>query len=247
MADLALVRGLEERCFNSWPALKTVLVEGWVVRLSDGHTKRANSASALSPSPSEPEALIAAIEPLFRDAGLPPLFRLSPLADPAFDRALAARGYRAFEPSLGMIAHDLGAARKDPAVRFTPQACDRWLADAMAAYGHGAKGERALRAMFANLTLPAGFATVSDGEGDVAWGLAVVERGMVGLHDLVAAPQARGRGLGARLVQACCHWGAARGATAAYLQVREENTGAIRLYERLGFASAYRYTHRVAP
>ena len=42
---------------------------------------------------------------------------------------------------------------------------------------------------------------------------------------------------------ALVEWGAAQGATTAYLQVPEDNVAARRLYERLGFAThhAYRY------
>jgi len=46
--ELAAVRGLEERAFNAWPALQTVLVDGWAFRWANGYTKRANSANALA-------------------------------------------------------------------------------------------------------------------------------------------------------------------------------------------------------
>src|ERR1700761_4146798 len=100
--DLDLVRALEERGFNSWPALRTMLVDGWVVRLSDGHTRRANSASPLFPSRLAPDALIAAIEPLFQAASLRPVFRITPLADPGVERRLIENGWRDDDPSLGM-------------------------------------------------------------------------------------------------------------------------------------------------
>ena len=45
----ALVRALEERAFNAWPAHQTVFHRGWVFRLSGGYTKRANSVNALVP------------------------------------------------------------------------------------------------------------------------------------------------------------------------------------------------------
>jgi len=46
-------------------------------------------------------------------------------------------------------------------------------------------------------------------------------------------------------VQALLHWGAEAGATSAYLQVRAQNTPALRLYESMGFKTAYGYHYRV--
>ena len=80
----------------------------------------------------------------------------------------------------------------------------------------------------------------------VAWGLAVLERGYVGLFDIVVAPDLRGLGLGRQIVCALMAWGREAGADQAYLQVREENEAARALYRGLGFIDAYRYTHRVS-
>ena len=94
---------------------------------------------------------------------------------------------------------------------------------------------------------PAAFATLSlDGE-DSAWGLAVAERGYVGLYDIVVAPNLRGLGLGRRLVGSLMAWGRQEGASTAYLQMRETNEVAAALYASLGFTTGYRYTHRVLP
>jgi hypothetical protein len=115
--DLDLVRAIEERGFNSWPSLRTILLDGWVVRLSDGHTRRANSASPFSTSRLAPDALIAAIEPLFAAARSRAIFRITPLADPAVERRLLAQGWRDDDPSLGMFARE-PKSRADAAVRF---------------------------------------------------------------------------------------------------------------------------------
>ncbi|MDZ5646804.1 GNAT family N-acetyltransferase [Nitrospirillum sp. BR 11828] len=48
-------------------------------------------------------------------------------------------------------------------------------------------------------------------------------------------PDARGRGLGVALVQACVNMAASAGAAALYLEVAETNTPARRLYAATGF------------
>ena len=102
-------------------------------------------------------------------------------------------------------------------------------------------------AMLRSIAWPCGFATLRhDGEA-IGFALAVLERGAVGLYDLVVAPAARARGHGRVLVQGLAAWGAAQGARFAYLQVREASHGAIRLYRSLGFEDAYRYHYRLPP
>lgn len=248
MNDPAEVRLLEELCFNAWPALATVLVEGWVVRLSDGHTRRANSASALYPSTIDPEKLVGAVEALFAARGLAPLFRLTPLADPAVEALLRGRGWREEDPSVGMVA-DLDAvpAAPAPGVRLSRRLEPDWIDGAMAAYGMGARGAASLARMLPNIAPAHVYATVEEGGVALGWGLAVAERGHVGLYDLVIAEAARGRGLGGRMIGALLGWAGAQGARRAYLQVRETNGRARALYRRLGFRDAYRYTQLRGP
>jgi ribosomal protein S18 acetylase RimI-like enzyme len=243
MTDLALTRTLEQYCFNAWPAVRTLFLDGWVVRLSDGHTRRANSANALCPLSPISAELINRIVLLFGRAGLPAIFRLSPLAPPGSAEVLARHGWREDDPSYGMYSHRIDLGCTDPGVMLEPSASDPWVSGAMVAYGYGSKGEYGLRRLLANLILPAAFATITVDRQAVAWGLAVAEADVVGLYDLVVSPPARGRGIGRRLVQALLYWGRAQGAGAAYLQVRAHNDAARALYRSLGFRDAYRYSH----
>lgn len=55
------------------------------------------------------------------------------------------------------------------------------------------------------------------------------------LGDLAVEEGARRRGIGAALVKAALEAAADRGATAVFLEVRESNRAARRLYERAGF------------
>jgi ribosomal protein S18 acetylase RimI-like enzyme len=58
------------------------------------------------------------------------------------------------------------------------------------------------------------------------------------LEDLYVDEQARGRGLGGALVRFAFERALARGAERIELDTNESNTGAIALYESLGFSSA---------
>lgn len=86
---------VEETELNAWPALKEIYLDGWIVRLGGGVSRRANSASPLSLDARGGDALIAACENHYRRHKLPTLFRMVSLLDREFDDRLAARGYTA--------------------------------------------------------------------------------------------------------------------------------------------------------
>ena len=59
------IRLWEEITLNAWPALQTVLMDGWVVRFANGYTKRANSVNPLYPSTQPLKRKIEACERLY--------------------------------------------------------------------------------------------------------------------------------------------------------------------------------------
>ncbi len=250
MLDPALVQALETRLVNAWPALETQIVDGWILRFAKGYSKRANSASPLTAGASLDDAAIDQIVRQFRMHGLPPTVRLTGLQVPEVDGQLAARGFVEAEPTYGMVARlsELAVEPEiaaDPALTVEAKPKGRWLKDVAAAYGGDKADHAKLTEIVERIRQPAGFATLLIDDKPAAWGMAVVERGYVGLFDIVVAPDLRGRGLGRQIVCALTAWAGKAGAERAYLQVREENEVARDLYRTLGFADAYRYTHRI--
>jgi ribosomal protein S18 acetylase RimI-like enzyme len=239
------IRDLEERALNAWPALQTVVIGGWLVRFSEGYTKRANSACTLG-SPAAPLSEVgAAIEAMYERHGQKPIFRLSALARDDDAEWLAKRGYGVLEPTA-IMTKSLGAAIPvDPDVVMTDAPSEAWLAGFSEGNRYGPAVRPTLEKMLAAIRPQALFATLNDDGRACGYGLAVVERGRVGLFDILVEERVRGRGLGRRLVQAMLGAGARAGAKGAYLQVLEANEVAIGLYGSLGFAKRYGYAYQV--
>lgn len=245
------VLSIEQRGFNAWPARHTVLLDGWLLRAAGGYTKRANSANAMQAG-ARLGPLLPGIEDFHARLGLPAIFRLSPLASREADDQLARAGYRSADPSL-LMGRDLDGMHAPPALppglgwhmRCSPGAAWlRGLADASALTA----GQQALHAaMLESIAWPAAFAWLERGGVAAAFGLAVLERGAVGLYDIAVVPPMRGQGLGRALVQGLLHWAQGQGARSAQLQVREPNEAARTLYEGLGFRDLYAYHYRLPP
>ena len=245
MSDPALVLALESRLVNAWPSFDYQVYDGWLLRLARGYSKRANSAAALVPGATLDEGLIAHMGEHFIAETVRPTFRLTTLESPKVDGILERRGFRLIEPTQALIKPIPEECTIDPAVILEPKVSTRWVRETAQSYGGEKADDSILVDIVSRIRQTAVFATLDLDDRHVAWGLGVVERGYVGLFDIVVAPELRGIGLGRRVVTSLIAWGRARGAHTAYLQVREDNEVARALYLSLGFETAYRYTHRV--
>ena len=176
-----------------------------------------NSINAWTPARDLSEVMPEA-ERFYAANGQPTIFRLTPLAGPDAEPALAAAGYELLDPSTVMTA-PLAAGRADLRVRIEPGPTPAWLNGIAAAQGvapsHRPIHDRIVQA----IALPTAFATALFDGKTAGFGLGVGERGAVGLFDIVVRPEFRGRGLGRALTRALMAWGRDGGAETAYLQV----------------------------
>lgn len=238
---------LEELSMNAVPALQTLLFDGWVIRMSDGYTKRANSVNPVYDSTEDLDRKIRYCESLFLGNDLRPTYKITPFTSPVnLDAILAQKGYRTMD-ATSVQTRSL-ADLPEPAIRtveletaFSPV----WLAQYCEFNRVGFESRQTYARMLKSLIPQALYATLfHDGE-PVGVGLAVLENGYMGLFDVTIAEARRDCGFGRQLMLNLMHAGHARGADHAYLQVVMGNGPALRLYESLGFREAYRYHYRV--
>lgn len=239
------IRGLEERALNAWPALQTVLIDRWLLRFSEGYTKRANSACSIDRDAAPLAEIGEEIEGLYARHGQKAIFRLNPFTRDEDAQWLAGRGYREIEPTAIMTASLDGALWRDPDVMLAESADEAWVSGFAAGNRYGPAVRPTLEKMLAAIRPPALYATLHDDGRPCGYGLAVIERGRVGLFDILIEEHRRGRGLGRRLVCGMLAAASDAGARSAYLQVLETNAPAIALYRSIGFARAYGYAYRV--
>jgi GNAT superfamily N-acetyltransferase len=246
MVDPTLCRRVEEASLNAWPALQQSLLDGWVLRFSRGFTKRANSIVPLYPSQQTALEKIRYCENLYSRERLNTIFRLTTVMEAAsLDALLEQRGYQHVDPTLVLICELEGSPfAVKPSFREVPR--EEWL-DAYAKAADVPPAGQQLHAMLlAGIRSEHVFGFISQDGTPVACGVAVLERELVGLFDVVTLPSARRQGHANALVESLLAWGRNGGARHAYLQVVEANQPARSLYQRLGFDDLYRYWYRVA-
>ena len=244
-ADGDLAWAAEEACLNAWPSARQLVLDGWLVRVAGGPTRRANSVNPLRGGPRDPGPVIDACERIYAARGRPAIFRVPDIA-PGMDAPLARRGY-AREEDVRTLHRDLrdADARADPAVRLAPRPTRDWHAARSRLTGATRETVRTFRDTTACLVIPAAFASLTV-EGEVACvAYGAVDRALLAIEAVVTDPGRRGAGLARRTVSELIRWGRAQGAAGACLQVAAANAPACALYARLGFGrEVYRYHYR---
>ena len=220
-------------------------MDGWVVRMANGYSSRANSASAIVSGAAMSPGLLHAVETLFRNAGLAPCVRVTPVAKRGTREMLLARGYRIKDRTMVMTA-PLGAHNcTSDHVRIEDTPTPGWLTGVSALQEPSKSNAAHLEAIVGRIQLPVAFATVVEAGEPIGFGMAAIDRGFAELGSIILAPATRGRGLGRTLVQSLLGWAKETGAQQAFLQVTQENTAARGLYGSAGFADICGYTTMV--
>jgi ribosomal protein S18 acetylase RimI-like enzyme len=243
----SLIGLLEELSLNAWPSLQTVHYDGWALRFANGYSRRSNSINPVFASSLPVDEKIKTCEGLFQARGLRPTFKMTPQVYPGnLDDILAKKWYREEAmTSVQMLDLSTLEAPTHDAVSITNSLTDDWLNAYCQLNRVAERHVPTLAQILDNIVMRHSFvALLQDGEA-VSVGMAVVERGYMGLFDIVTDERLRGRGLGTQLMLHLLNWGKANGAAQAYLQVMAENKAAQSLYWKLGFREVYQYWYRV--
>jgi len=251
----ALQWRVEEACLNAWPALREVLLDGWLLRFSEGLTRRANSANALTPVGNP---ALTKCQCLYRRLGLPTIFRVLSFADPAIDQQLAKAGYTSEGESCVLYGKiDELEAVPDAEVGLASVATAEWFAAMSALQSHTPDQALIYRRIaprtpspwrsrnVGQLAIPTVFALLSANGQPVALAYGAFHRGLLCYESVITDRRRLRQGYGRRIVAALAAWAKENGGHGACLQVEANNLPARALYDAIGLKrELYRYHYR---
>ncbi|WP_082360666.1 GNAT family N-acetyltransferase [Bacillus sp. FJAT-28004] len=237
---------IEEMSLNGWPALQTVVYDGWLLRLAEGYTKRSNSINPVFGHTLGLDAKIRSCEELYECKGVRSVFKITPFIQPtSLDEELASRGYELIDRTIVMTIHLSEIPSPSHAdIWLEQEATESWLDAAMVFNQLSDEQRSTTRKMLEQSPLVKCCAILHDNGIPVACGYGVIEDGWIGLYDIVTDPNYRNRGFGEQLVLHLLQWGKERGATEGYLLVVKDNAAANRLYDKIGYVPQYEYWYR---
>ena len=242
--DKQFIQQIEQASRAAWRALEEEHIANWILRFANGYTKRANSVNVIDDCSANIEQTIDACEKAYAARGLPPIFRITPLAPPELDHALARRDYQQIEPSRVLVL-DLENRLTQPATNARNLDLDAWIRAYCQLTQSSIEKHQTHREILRANPAPKFLAVIEHAGQPVACGLGVLTDDYFGIFDVVTDAQQRNRGYGRALMSNLLHWARDRGATRAYLQVTSANAPARHLYAKLGFADAYEYWYRI--
>ncbi len=241
---------IEEVASRAWPAKHTKQNGGWLLRASDGVTRRANSVLPLkNPDAKSLEVALEQVQQFYQEFKLPVRFQMTPTSQPTdLDAFLESTGLITDmrvkvltaplaniyleEPEVGIVV--FGSPWKD------------WYTAYGKAAGFDKKNIAARQGIIERITTEKACAAAIMGDQVVGIGMGVLDGEWLGLFSLVTEEKYRRRQVASSITQSLVSWGLSRGAKQGYLQVEVENEPAQKLYNGLGFEDAYSYWYRVA-
>ncbi|WDV44884.1 GNAT family N-acetyltransferase [Clostridiaceae bacterium M8S5] len=242
-----MIRLIEELTMNAMPSLKTVLYDGWVIRITENSkSKRANSVYPVSNSTLPLEEKIDVCSCIYEKESIKTVFKITEDEESLkVDSLLEARGYE-IQAKTGVMTMDIDNNIKiDNDVNIEDTMFDGWLDYSNSISNKSKEHAEASKKIYRNLVQqPLCASIIIDGE-CVGVGLGIIERGYIGIYGIFVKPNYRRKGFAKKIMNTLLYEAKERGVNKTYLQVVDSNTPAVDLYRKLGYKHQYYYWYRV--
>lgn len=237
-------RNYDELTINAFPAIKTELYDGWILRYSDGFTYRANCIIPLYESLINWDMKRMECEKRYQAKGLPAVFKISSDMSKEWEELLYHHDYKKVK-TVDLMSMSLSDKNflKHESVSAEAGINDDWLVRFQKLCkinnSHFKEIQKSILSHINSLVYTV--QVVQDGN-TIGSGYAVLESDKMGLYGIHTEERYRRMGIGYLITNALLAKGKEHGMKEAYLQVFSGNEGAIHLYHKLGFDKQYSYS-----
>ncbi|MFE3369072.1 GNAT family N-acetyltransferase [Streptomyces sp. NPDC059164] len=230
---------------RAWQPVESEALGDWRLRAAGGFTRRANSVLPLGDPGLPLGEAFGRVRRWYGERDLPAYIQTATGAEGAQEvlcAELERHGWRrevSAEVRIAALAPVGDREAEVSAVRLSREPDAAWLARYQR---FSTPGPHVLRVLGSGPSV--WFASVP-GSGDApdAIGRCVVDGRWAGFMAVEVAPAQRRRGLATTVMTALARRALDEGASAAWLQVEEDNEGARALYDGMGFTDHHRYHH----
>ncbi|WP_010494161.1 hypothetical protein, partial [Paenibacillus elgii] len=186
LQDRSMFRHLERLALRTWPAQLEQPCEGWILRASDGVTKRANSVWAVDGSEqwTGDKKAIANAEAFYKSHRLTPRFHISEASPSGLDECLERQGYVKEVPCLLMTTDVSQAIRRTEPVDgnslravVQPSHDASWLEHFWALEGFAPELLEFYDNLFSRIEAPTAYVSIMERDHCVGMGTAGAEEG----------------------------------------------------------------------
>lgn len=253
---------IEELSLNGWPSLQTILLDGWIIRMANGYTKRANSVSviysyendaransvcAIYPFKNNLEEKINYCEDIYRKNNLPVLFKIIDCDEyKIIDKKLETQNYKKIDLTSIQLCEEIKQTQIVNNISIENYFSNEWKNCLYQCNKiTNSESKETMASMLNNIRHD--IISVFKMENDVlaGCGYGVIERGFIGLYDIIVKDEFRSRGYGKEIIETILSKAKEKGINKAYLAVVDNNTVAKNLYNKLGFKEIYKYWYRM--
>ncbi len=238
---------IEELTMNAWPSIQTMLYNGWIIRMADGYTKRANSVNPIYSFDNNIQEKIKYCEHIYRKNNLPVIFKIIECNEyKNIDETLENMNYEKIDLTSVQICNDLKHINNmQNGITVNNSFFTDWI---NCFYECNEIKDlsvmKTIETMLGNIK--SNIIAVHKKENGIfiGCGYGVIEREFVGLFDIIVNKEYRNKGYGNEIVKTILSEAGVQGAEKVHLSVVDNNAAAKRMYEKIGFKEIYKYWYR---
>jgi GNAT superfamily N-acetyltransferase len=239
---------IEELTINAWPSLQTILLDGWVIRMAEGYTKRANSVNPIYSFKNNLDEKINYCENIYKKNKLPTIYKIVECEEQKIiDKRLEELNYDKIDLTSVQICGELNRQNYTIGKVILN---NKFTEDWKNCFYYCAKIKSnetidTIENMLKNIRHDIVSVYNKEKGTFIGCGFGVIEKDFVGLYDIIVNEEFRGKGYGKEIVETILAKAKETGAKKAYLSVVNNNITAKTLYEKIGFQEIYKYWYRI--